>query len=103
MQYAYDVVAVVSGERPDEQAEHRLRLFGCQPKVVSHQDLTVFVNRERATNPRRAMAAFMRNLENAKVKFDYITVGGVETALSDYARDVLHDDIPMDPPSPKFA
>jgi hypothetical protein len=88
MHYAYDVVAVVSGERTDDGAERRLRLFGCQPKVVSHQDLTVIVNRERASNPGRAMAAFMRNLENAKVKFDYISGGGVETALTDYARDV---------------
>jgi hypothetical protein len=99
MNYAYDVVAVVSGDRSDDEAERRLRLFGCQPKVVSHRDLTVFVNRERAANPRRAMAAFMRNLENAKVKFDYITVGGVETALTDYAKDMLRDGAPL----PAFA
>jgi hypothetical protein len=99
MHYAYDVVAVVSGVRSDQEAERRLRLFGCQPKVVSHRDLTVFVNRERAANPRRAMAAFMRNLENAQVKFDYITVGGVEAALTDYARDMLREGAPR----PAFA
>jgi hypothetical protein len=78
-------------------------LFGCKPKVVSHRDVTVFMNRERAANPRRAMASFMRNLENAQVKFDYITVGGIESALTDYARDVLHGDIPPQPPAPKYA
>jgi hypothetical protein len=95
MHNAYDVAAVVSGARlDDEGAERRLRLFGCEPKVVTHQDLTVFVNRERALNPRRAMGAFMRHLENAQVKFDYITIGGAENALTDYARDVLGDDTP---------
>lgn len=99
MSHAYDVVAVVSGARSDDESERRLRLFGCQPRVVTHRDLTVIVNREQAANPGRAMAAFMRHLENAQVKFDYITVGGVENALTDYARDVLGDE----GPAPAFA
>jgi hypothetical protein len=99
MPYAYDIAAVVSGARSDDGVEGRLRLFGCQPEVVTRRGLTVIVNRERGANPGRAMAAFMRHLENAQVKFDYITVGGAENALSDYARDMLGED----GPTPAFA
>jgi hypothetical protein len=45
------------------------------------------------------MAAFMRHLENAQVKFDYITVGGAENALTEYAADELGDN----DPAPAFA
>jgi hypothetical protein len=99
MPYAYDIAAVVSGARSDDGAEGRLRLFGCQPEVVTRRGLTVIVNRERGANPGRAMAAFMRHLENAQVKFDYITVGGAESALTEYAPDVLGDE----GPTPAFA
>jgi len=99
MPYAYDIAAVVSGARSDDGAESRLRLFGCQPVVVTRRGLTVIVNLERAANPGRAMAAFMRHLENAQVKFDYITVGGAENALTEYAADELGDN----DPAPAFA
>jgi hypothetical protein len=84
MPHRFEISAIATDLQDAAYKADLLGRLGCETRVAAHSGLTVLSTNIEARRGVGAIAAFMRRLECAHVKFDHICVGGAERALRDY-------------------
>jgi hypothetical protein len=84
MPHRFEVSAIAVDLENAAYAAELLGRLGCETRVTAHGDLTVLSGRVEGSRGVAAIAAFMRRLECAQVKFAHIGLGDAARTVRDY-------------------
>jgi hypothetical protein len=84
MQHRFEVSAIAFDLENPAYAAELLGRLGCETRVASQGGVTVLSSHIEAARGVGAIAAFMRRLECAQVKFAHIRIGDAARTLADH-------------------